>query len=94
MLVGRVDVLRSFSWSTNVAGKKLWRLLPPEHTHLLYDRFGREMAPRFDLPEDDAEAAHRFPNLAAASPLTVDVVQVSVAYTRLQANATCWEHQR
>ena len=43
------DVLRSYSWSANVAGAKRWLLLPPAHTHLLYDRFGRQMAPSFDL---------------------------------------------
>ena len=35
------DVLRSYSWSTNITGRKHWKLLPPEYTHLLYDRFGR-----------------------------------------------------
>ena len=40
-------MLRSFSWSANVAGRKRWRLLPPGATHLLYDRFGRDMAPDF-----------------------------------------------
>ena len=35
------DVLRSYSWSTNVTGRKRWKLLPPQFTHLLYDRFGR-----------------------------------------------------
>ena len=49
------DVLRSFSWSTNVAGRKRWRLLAPQHTHLLYDRFGREMAPSL-TPGQDAGA--------------------------------------
>ena len=24
------DVLRSYSWSANIAGRKLWRLLPPQ----------------------------------------------------------------
>ena len=43
------DVLRSFSWSTNVAGRKRWRLLAPRQTHLLYDRFGRDMAQDFFL---------------------------------------------
>lgn len=41
------DVLRSYSWSTNVVGRKRWLLLPPCHTHLLYDRFGQHMAPDF-----------------------------------------------
>ena len=44
------DVLRSFSWSVNVAGAKRWQLLAPQHTHLLCDRFGRHMAPAFHLP--------------------------------------------
>ncbi|BDA42235.1 2-oxoglutarate and iron-dependent oxygenase JMJD4 [Coccomyxa sp. Obi] len=67
------DVLRSFSWSVNVCGRKLWRLLPPQHTHLLYDRFGREMEPDFDL--DASSRAEQFPNLAAARQHVVEVVQ-------------------
>ncbi|KAL6765151.1 hypothetical protein V8C86DRAFT_3128302 [Haematococcus lacustris] len=38
------DVLRSFSWSANVAGCKSWLLLPPEHTHLVYDGHQRSSA--------------------------------------------------
>ncbi|KAK9901594.1 hypothetical protein WJX75_003934 [Coccomyxa subellipsoidea] len=66
------DVLRSFSWSVNVCGRKRWRLLPPQYTHLLYDRFGREMAPDFEL---DGCQAERFPNLAAARRHVIEVVQ-------------------
>lgn len=44
------DVLRSYSWSVNITGAKRWLLLPPRHTHLLFDRFGRQMAPSFDTP--------------------------------------------
>ncbi|CAL8468075.1 g7614 [Coccomyxa elongata] len=67
------DVLRSFSWSVNVCGRKLWRLLPPQYTHLLYDRFGREMAHDFAL--DASSRAEQFPNLAAARQHVVEVVQ-------------------
>ncbi|EIE20714.1 Clavaminate synthase-like protein [Coccomyxa subellipsoidea C-169] len=66
------DVLRSFSWSVNVCGRKRWRLLPPQHTHLLYDRFGREMAPDF---ETDGCRAQHFPNLAAARRHVIEVDQ-------------------
>jgi JmjC domain, hydroxylase len=38
------DVLRSFSWSTNICGQKLWCLIPPQYTHLLYDCFGTKLA--------------------------------------------------
>jgi JmjC domain, hydroxylase len=38
------DVLRSFSWSTNVCGQKRWRFIPPLYAHLLYDCFGAKLA--------------------------------------------------
>ena len=64
--------------SVNVCGRKLWRLLPPEHAPLLLDRFGRDMAPCLPCADTpcDAAAAERFPNLAAAEPHVVTAVQV------------------
>ncbi len=62
----------------NVCGRKLWRLLPPEHAPLLLDRFGREAAPCLPAvgrPCDPA-ARERFPNLAAAAPHVLIVTQV------------------
>jgi Cupin-like domain len=38
------DVLRSFSWSTNIVGTKLWYFIAPQHSHLLYDCFGTKLA--------------------------------------------------
>lgn len=38
------DVLRSYSWSANVAGTKRWMLVPPWATPLLYDADGVHMA--------------------------------------------------
>lgn len=74
------DVLRSYSWSTNVTGRKRWRMLPPELTPLLFDRFGREMAPRFDADgEEDG-----FPNLALAARHVVELEQVRAARMRLR----------
>ncbi|MCO5599468.1 hypothetical protein L7F22_053572 [Adiantum nelumboides] len=35
------DVFRSYSWSGNICGKKLWHLLPPSETHLIFDRHMR-----------------------------------------------------
>lgn len=66
--------------SVNVCGRKLWRLLPPEHALLLLDRFGRDMAPCLPCADTpcDAAAAERFPNLAAAEPHVVTVVQVTM----------------
>ncbi|PNH01450.1 JmjC domain-containing protein 4, partial [Tetrabaena socialis] len=42
------DVLRSFSWSANVCGRKRWLLLHPAHTHLLYDRRATRLAPHLE----------------------------------------------
>ena len=41
------DVMNTYSWSTNVCGRKRWLLLPPKHTHLLYDQFAQKLAPTF-----------------------------------------------
>ena len=38
------DVLRSFSWSTNISGSKLWYFIAPPYAHLLYDCFGAKLA--------------------------------------------------
>lgn len=73
------DVLRSFSWSTNVCGCKRWYLVPPERTHLLYDCFGTELARH--LHADGAGhgggnlLAALFPGLAQARRHAVAVVQ-------------------
>ncbi|KAK9816935.1 hypothetical protein WJX72_007187 [[Myrmecia] bisecta] len=71
------DVLRSYSWSTNVCGRKRWLLLPPQHTHLLYDRFGREMAPDFGLGPETAcaDVLQQFPNLERAAQLVIECIQ-------------------
>ena len=69
----------------NVAGCKLWRLLPPQHTHLLYDRFGRELAPDFGA---DAGRPGHYPNLAAARKHVIEVVQVDSTPSQFQP--TSW----
>ena len=56
-----------------VVCRKRWQLLPPQHTHLLYDRFGRDMASDFSV--GDAATCERFPNLRKAAELCVTVVQ-------------------
>ena len=46
------DVLRSFSWWTNIVGMKQWYFIAPQHSHLLYDCFGTKLA--FHLHADIA----------------------------------------
>lgn len=48
------DVLKSYSWSANIAGAKRWWLLRPRYTFLLYDRDMREMAPFFSASDSEA----------------------------------------
>lgn len=71
------DVLNSYSWSANVCGCKRWLLLPPEQTHLLFDSFGHELAPRFhpiyerDFVDHDYSWVDRFPLLHRARPIEI-----------------------
>lgn len=61
------DVMRSFSWSANIAGRKLWILFPEEHDALLRDARG-------DLTWDatsSSAAPPQFPEIAKAEPLVV-----------------------
>lgn len=67
----------------NLAGCKLWRLLPPQHTHLLYDRFGNELAADFDA---DVTRPGHFPNLAAARQHVIEITQVKFRVI----NTACW----
>lgn len=77
------DVLRSFSWSANVAGRKRWRLLPPRYSHLLRDRHGRGCAPDFGSGGGGAsggtgegeEEEGEYPGLAEARRHVVEVEQ-------------------
>ncbi|CAG9465905.1 unnamed protein product [Pedinophyceae sp. YPF-701] len=57
------DVLRSFSWSVNLAGKKAWRLVPPDLTHHLLDSHGN-VAP--SLTRKHADSCPRRKHLLAS----------------------------
>jgi len=63
-----VDVLHSYSWSVNVAGRKRWRLVPPEWTECLLGP-GGELAPSLD------PALPGFPRVREALAHVVEVVQ-------------------
>ncbi|KAL4436679.1 hypothetical protein ABPG75_003818 [Micractinium tetrahymenae] len=65
------DVLRSHSWSANVAGRKRWCLLPPRHSHLLLDRRGRDTAWDFDAADPEGQ----YPGLPKAQQHVLTVVQ-------------------
>ena len=69
------DVLCSFSWSAQVAGSKLWRLLPPAFTHLLQDRYGRGLAHSFFADQVSPGAAEQYPRLKEARQHMLEVVQ-------------------
>ncbi|KAH6555720.1 hypothetical protein KP509_1Z233200 [Ceratopteris richardii] len=44
------DVFRSYSWSGNVCGRKLWHLLPPLETNFLFDKHKRSSV--YDIYSD------------------------------------------
>lgn len=64
------DVYTSYSWSTNVAGRKRWWLFPPEQTRLLFRTGGEEhLEVAFDVRAVDSAA---FPLFNQASPIVVE----------------------
>ena len=63
-----VDVLHSYSWSVNVVGRKLWRLVPPEWTECLMGP-GGELAPALE------SALPGFTRVGEALPHVVEVIQ-------------------
>ncbi|KAH8077755.1 Clavaminate synthase-like protein [Cristinia sonorae] len=61
------DVYTSYSWSTNICGRKRWWLFPPDQTlHLFMD--GRSMVP-YDARTVDQE---KFPNFHKTTPIVVE----------------------
>lgn len=66
-------MLRSYSWSTNVCGRKRWFLVPPPATSYLYDCFGTRLATH--LRADVGEMGHLFPGLDRARSVAVEVIQ-------------------
>ncbi|KAK3274760.1 hypothetical protein CYMTET_17069 [Cymbomonas tetramitiformis] len=60
------DVLRSYSWSVNVCGRKRWVIWPSSDTIRLFDKHGHEM------PQDAETASpNDFPHLGGTRPLKV-----------------------
>ena len=54
------DVLRSHSWSVNVAGAKIWYLFPPDQSALLLDKWGRDVV--YDWRQVDRYRRGVFPD--------------------------------
>ena len=64
------DVYTSYSWSTNVAGRKRWWLFPPDQTPLLL-RAGGEAHLEVAYDVRTADAAE-YPSLVRAMPIVVE----------------------
>ncbi|GLI69130.1 hypothetical protein VaNZ11_013685 [Volvox africanus] len=70
------DVLRSYSWSINVCGRKRWLMLPPRYTHLLYDKHMLRMAPHLELDRVRSGCDPRdFPSLEEARRQAFEFIQ-------------------
>lgn len=78
------DVYTSYSWSTNICGRKRWWLFPPKQTHLLFRKGGEEhLETAFDVRHVDPQI---YPLFEQASPIIVEqdsgetiFVQVSIS---------------
>lgn len=64
------DVYASYSWSTNVCGRKRWWLFPPDQTPLLFRKGGEEhMETAYDVRSVDPA---KFPRFDQALPIVVE----------------------
>ncbi|PCH37107.1 Clavaminate synthase-like protein [Wolfiporia cocos MD-104 SS10] len=64
------DVYTSYSWSTNVCGRKRWWLFPPEQTRYLFRKGGEAHAETaFDVRDVDER---EFPDIKRATPIVVE----------------------
>jgi hypothetical protein len=63
----------SFSWSTNVCGRKKWYLIPPKYTYLLYDCFGKKLASHLHVDLQGMQAF--FPGLSLARQVAFEIIQ-------------------
>jgi hypothetical protein len=64
------DVLRSYSWSTNVCGVKRWYLIPPKYAFLLYDVFSQHLASHLQCND-----ATLYPGLRRARTFAIEIIQ-------------------
>lgn len=69
------DVIRSFSWSTNICGEKRWYLVPPEQSFLLYDCFGRQLASHLEVDVQNPGLQVFFPGLALVRKYAIQIMQ-------------------
>lgn len=72
------DVVRSYSWSTNVCGKKRWFLIPPASTYLLYDTIafgGTTLATHLHLDLQSAGIELFYPGLKYARQHAIEIIQ-------------------
>ncbi|TFK78339.1 Clavaminate synthase-like protein [Polyporus arcularius HHB13444] len=64
------DVYTSYSWSTNICGRKRWWLFPPEQTRLLFRRGGEEhLETAYDVRNVDPAT---YPLFSQAKPIVVE----------------------
>ena len=64
------DVYTSYSWSTNVCGRKRWWLFPPEQTPLLFRKGGEEhMETAYDVRNVDPAL---YPLFEQARPMVIE----------------------
>jgi len=63
-----VDVLRSYSWSANLCGRKHWLFFPPSQSRHLYDAHGTLLSA---WEGSEASASPAYPTLDQVQPISV-----------------------
>ncbi len=70
------DVLCSYSWSTNICGRKRWYMVPPYYTYLLYDCFGQQhLASHLHQDLEEEIGSTFYPGLKLARLHAIEVIQ-------------------
>ncbi|GFR79015.1 jmjC domain-containing protein 4-like [Elysia marginata] len=81
------DVLRSYSWSANICGRKKWIFFPPGVEEMLKDPYGQLV---FDLRSDDLADLKKYPNAAQALDQAIVITQSAGEIVFVPSG---WHHQ-
>ncbi|KAI0670361.1 Clavaminate synthase-like protein [Trametes maxima] len=85
------DVYTSYSWSTNVAGRKRWWLFPPDQTPFLFRKGGEEhLETVFDVRDVDLEL---YPLFERARPIVVEQGSGETIFVQVFVLPSGWYHQ-
>ncbi|XP_031570375.1 2-oxoglutarate and iron-dependent oxygenase JMJD4-like [Actinia tenebrosa] len=80
------DVLRSYSWSANICGRKIWYIYPPGQEDYLYDKLGNLA---YDITANEIKDIEKYPKIQGIQePIIVEQTEGEVIFI-----PSGWHHQ-